>query len=649
MTRLVKDLLAERASEAFVGRTDELKTLFSLLDDDLRVVFVHGIAGIGKSALLGVFAEQARARGAVVVNLDCRAIEPTERGFLHELSTAIGDAVKRLAQVPQRLAALGSRVILSLDNYEVFRLMDTWLRQVFIPMLPDNVRIVMVGRDSPVLAWLTSPGWQGLVRTIALGPLGEPEAVELLVRSAARQEDAQQINRFARGHPLALKLAATVAMERRSPDVIMATPGFQRVVEELMRLYLADVHDLLTRQALDAASVVRRITLSLLQAMLPDAAPQDAFERLQALPFVESEHDGLRLHDLVQQAIATSLRAVDPSKYQEYRRAAWRQLSTESRRTGLPGLWRYTADLLYIIENPVVREAFFPTGARQYVVEPVRAEDSSAIQDISNLHEPARVASLIEMWWHRAPQAFHVVRDQDGKVAGFYLMFDPTTINPTYLDDDPIARQWWNHLRDDPVQANQRVLFLRRWLSREHGEKPSPVQAACWLDIKRTYMEMRPHLRRVYLTVHDLATYAPVAQKLCIQPLLAGEIELDGRVYNSAMLDLGPSSVDGWLARLAAAELGVEEEALFDRQAHELVLDGQRVKLTKLEFEVFLYLYQRQGQAVTRASLIEDVWGFKHTGSNVVEAVVRSLRKRLGSSASVIETIRGSGYRFRSL
>lgn len=649
MTRLVKDLLAERASEAFVGRTDVLKSLFSLLDDDLRVVFAHGIAGIGKSALLGIFTEQARARGAVVVSLDCRAIEPTERGFLHELSTAIGDDINAFAQVPQRLESLGSRVILSLDNYEVFRLMDTWLRQVFIPRLPDNVRIVLVGRDSPVMAWLTSPGWQGLVRTIALGPLDEHDAVELLVRSGTAQEDAHQINRFARGHPLALKLAATVAAERRSPDVVMAAPGFQRVVEELTRLYLADVRDPLTRQALDAASVLRRVTLSLLQAMLPDAAPQGAFERLQALPFVESEHDGLRLHDLVRQAIATSLRAVDPDRYQAYRRSAWRQLSTESRRTGLPDLWRYTADLLYIIENPVIREAFFPTGAQQYVVEPARTEDGAAIQGISKLHEPPRVAGLIEMWWGRAPQAFHVVRDQDGKVAGFYLLFDPTTINPTYLDDDPIAEQWWNHLRDDPVRGNQRALFLRRWLSREHGEEPSPVQAACWLDIKRTYMEMRPHLRRVYLTVHDLATYAPVAQKLCFQPLLAGEIKLDGVVYNSAMLDLGPSSVDGWLAGLAAAELGVEEGTSLDRQAHELVLDGMRIKLTKLEFEVFLYLYQRNGQAVTRASLIEDVWGFKHTGSNVVEAAVRSLRKKLGSRASAIETIRGSGYRFRSL
>lgn len=649
MTRLMKDLLAQRASETFVGRTDELNTLLGILDDGPRIVFLHGIAGVGKSTLLEQFTSQARAQGAVVVSLDCQAIEPTERGFLHGLSTAIGAKITAANQAAERLRSLGHRVILSLDNYEVFRLMDTWLRQVFIPFLPDGVCTVFVGRDTPQLAWLVSPGWQGLVQSVALGPLSEAEAVELLLHSGAGPAEARQINRFAHGHPLALKLAASVGSERRTADSAMTATGFQRVVEELTRLYLADVSDPLTRRALDAASVVRRTTLSLLQAMLPDAAPQDSFDRLQSLPFVRAERDGLQLHDLVQQAIGSSLRAGDPDRHQDYRRSAWRQLSSESRRTGLQELWRYTADLLYLIENPVVREAFFPTSGNQYVVEPAREEDRASIQALTNLHEPAGAARLIETWFHRAPQAFHVVRDRDGTVAGFYLMFDPSTIDSALLSDDAIVEQWRSHLRSYPVPDNQRVLFLRRWLAGEHGEKPSPVQAACWLDIKRTYLEMRPSLRRVYLAVHDLATYAPVAQKLGFVPLPVDDVEIDGNSYSSAVLDFGPSSVDGWLARLAAAELGVDDEELFDRQALEVVVDGNRIKLTKLEFDVFLYLFQHKDKAVTRSSLIEDVWGWKQTGSNVIEAVVRSLRKKLGSRASAIETIRGSGYRFRSV
>src|SRR5215471_8006652 len=383
--------------------------------------------------------------------------------------------------------------------------------------------------------------------------------------------------------------------------------------------------------------------------MLPDVAPQDAFERLRSLPFVKSERDGLRLHELVHQAVGSTLRATDPNKYQEYRRAAWRQLSTEARRTGLQELWRYTADLLYLIENPVVREAFFPTDSPQYILEPARAEDGPAILSISRAHETEHAARLIEIYWERVPYCFQVARDKNNQPAGFYLMFDASSIPPSLLNDDPILEQWWSHLRNEPVPDKQRILFSRRWLDRDHGEKPCAVQAACWLDIKRVYMEMRPHLRRVYLCLEDLLTYAQVALKLGFQPLPAHGAEIGGSSYSSAVLDFGPLSVDGWLSRLAAAELGVNEQEPFDREAHELVFDDTRVKLTKLEFELFVYLYQRKGKAVTRASLIEDVWGWKQTGSNVIEAVVRSLRKKLGTRAASIETIRGSGYRFRGL
>src|SRR5580765_5805171 len=114
MVRMVKDLLAKSARETFVGRTTELEALSALLNNRPRVIFLHGIAGVGKSALLAVFADQARAQRASVISLDCRAVEPTERGFLHELSAAIGGSITKLSQAPLRLRSLGPRVVLSL-------------------------------------------------------------------------------------------------------------------------------------------------------------------------------------------------------------------------------------------------------------------------------------------------------------------------------------------------------------------------------------------------------------------------------------------------------------------------------------------------------------------------------------------------------
>jgi DNA-binding response OmpR family regulator len=44
---------------------------------------------------------------------------------------------------------------------------------------------------------------------------------------------------------------------------------------------------------------------------------------------------------------------------------------------------------------------------------------------------------------------------------------------------------------------------------------------------------------------------------------------------------------------------------------------------------------------------VQAVWGRAFVGSNVVDASVRSLRKKLGAHAGAIETVKGFGYRFR--
>jgi hypothetical protein len=210
--------------------------------------------------------------------------------------------------------------------------------------------------------------------------------------------------------------------------------------------------------------------------------------------------------------------------------------------------------------------------------------------------------------------------------------------------EDPVTRAWLDHLKREPLPRQQCALFLRRWLSAQDGEAPSPVQAACWLDLKRRYLELRPNLRRVYLTLADLAPYAAAAQKLGFRLLS----DAGGDGFQSAMLDFGPSSVDGWLSRLVAAELGLEEDGVLDCAARELVLDGRRVGLTKLEFGVLEFLYRRPGEAIPRHSLLESVWEQSYDGGgNVVDVVIRGLRKKMAERASLIETVHGVGYRFR--
>lgn len=74
------------------------------------------------------------------------------------------------------------------------------------------------------------------------------------------------------------------------------------------------------------------------------------------------------------------------------------------------------------------------------------------------------------------------------------------------------------------------------------------------------------------------------------------------------------------------------------------------VDLPSREFALLEYLMRHPGQVLTRQQILDAVWGIDFdTGSNVVDVYVGYLRRKLDApgGTSVIETVRGAGYRVR--
>jgi DNA-binding response OmpR family regulator len=148
----------------------------------------------------------------------------------------------------------------------------------------------------------------------------------------------------------------------------------------------------------------------------------------------------------------------------------------------------------------------------------------------------------------------------------------------------------------------------------------------------------------------DPEAVTPALAPLGFAPLALARIDVDGVGFTTLLNDLGPTSVDGWLSDVVGRELQTDEDGVLDAARRELVLDGHRVALTRLEFDLLRYLQEREGEAVERDSLLRDVWGYDWTGgSNVIEVVVSAVRRKLGERADALETVRGVGYRLRPL
>lgn len=87
-----------------------------------------------------------------------------------------------------------------------------------------------------------------------------------------------------------------------------------------------------------------------------------------------------------------------------------------------------------------------------------------------------------------------------------------------------------------------------------------------------------------------------------------------------------------------------------DFPARIVTVDGVRVEMTPKEYDLFFYMVKNKGLALTRESLISEVWGYDFFGDErTLDTHIKLLRKSLGEYSKCIVTLRGVGYRFETL
>ena len=73
-------------------------------------------------------------------------------------------------------------------------------------------------------------------------------------------------------------------------------------------------------------------------------------------------------------------------------------------------------------------------------------------------------------------------------------------------------------------------------------------------------------------------------------------------------------------------------------------MDDRPVELTLKEYELLHLLMLNKGIVLSRDLIMERVWDGYESESRTLDMHIKSLRKKLGDSASMIRTMRGVGY-----
>ena len=99
-----------------------------------------------------------------------------------------------------------------------------------------------------------------------------------------------------------------------------------------------------------------------------------------------------------------------------------------------------------------------------------------------------------------------------------------------------------------------------------------------------------------------------------------------------------------------AHQILIFDNLSIDITRRELTLDGKRVLIKPKELDLLIFLARRQGEALSRETLLEYVWDWDYKGNTrTVDVHVRWLREKIEADPANpirIVTVRGSGYRF---
>ena len=79
----------------------------------------------------------------------------------------------------------------------------------------------------------------------------------------------------------------------------------------------------------------------------------------------------------------------------------------------------------------------------------------------------------------------------------------------------------------------------------------------------------------------------------------------------------------------------------------EVMVENKPIDLTPKEYELLIYFKNNRAIALSRESILNAVWGYDYFGDlRTVDTHVKKLRAKLGECGTMIETVRGYGYRF---
>lgn len=575
---LVERLNTERYRR-FVGRKREIELFQSALaklaagiaasELPFHVLHLFGPGGVGKTSLLSQFVRICNIQNVQTIHVDARNIEPTPDSFISTFRSLMSlDASDSPLQV---LATQPELRVVLLDTYETLTPLDEWLREVFLPQLPENTLIVIAGRHAPSSAWRTDPGWQTLIHPLPLRNLSPEESQTYLTKRAVPAIQHRAVLDFTHGHPLALSLIADVFAQGQ--EICFQPESAPDVVKTLLQKFIQDVPTPAHRLALEACALIRLTTEALLAQMLSMPDVHELFQWLRELSFIESGQLGLFPHDLAREVLIADLRWRNPDWYTELHRRARSYYTTRLQQTNGQEQHRVLFDYIFLHrDNPAVRPRFAWQQNSSLLTDTMQESDKTLLVRMVAEHEGEESVHLAVHWLALQPQNVLVFRDSQQQVAGFVLMVALHQAKVEDLNADPGAIAAWRYLQNNaPLRKNEGATLFRFWMARDTYQAVSPMQSLIFINFVQHH-RTTAGLAFTFFPCAEPDFWAAMFAYADLARLPEADFEVGGRHYGIYGHDWRVVSPTVWQELLAQREIAASAQAIAPSQVSEPLL-----------------------------------------------------------------------------
>ncbi|HEY8529792.1 MAG TPA: ATP-binding protein [Paenibacillaceae bacterium] len=488
--RTVREELGRLGADRFTGRESELRRMEAeALHPEWRMVYLHGLSGLGKTALLRQFCRRnpnipafflhlqgpsKHARGwpcDYAVHVE-RFVPENETPPVTEAGFAIG--LEELQDRLPGMMAADSPTVLIFDSIDDWKPVSDWLRVRFFPSLPVAARVFAASRFPPDASWTGEAGWARSIVRLELRPLDQIASFRYIESYGIRDfETCHYLSKFARGLPVALRILCEDTIESGIEEVCSnyyKQQFYDRISRQLLQgMPLGD--DGL--DMLDAASLLWNFDIDAISRLLEVRVPAASFRAFCDLPIVEPTDAGWRIVKAARFWFRKEFARRAPERYAAMVNRARRYWMDKLEAADSEAKRNLYVNLLYLTDNDVLHTYCYQESLDQYVIRPLRREELGAVREMyvsfhnvmpAFFRESTYQEQYLETYWELSPETFFGFY-RGGRLAVFMSMLPLTPGVRRELQRNPVYR---NYIARSEETEGDTVMWIAAFLP-EYG------------------------------------------------------------------------------------------------------------------------------------------------------------------------------------